>query len=642
MEKIIKIDPTLIPEKKHTKKNDTVNKKAEINAILEKYNLKTPKKSKVLDKTTNFQIKAKPKVEEQIINVVKQQPSKQPTVVDKPISPPTRPISPPPKQLTIVDKPISLVTRPISPPLKQPTIVNKPISLVTRPISPPINKNTQQFIKTIQPIKTIQTTKPNVSVQTLLDKDKKVIEIAKNEMPTAIINKNNANDFFSSNNIYKIIPTRTEAFRDGSSVNRTDNSRSQLINKIVEAPLKQSGGNIKRININPNANEAEVNFDSNYENFENGNNSNNNGNNGNNSNSNGNSNNKYNPDRNIIIQPKTISSNHIKRISPVAPKVYISNNNVNNINNESTISNVSKNASNSNELNQLEMQRIHLQEQQQKELEKLKHKKSQILKIHNRKKEFELMKSIEIEKTKLRMIQQKQIELNNIMDKQINEGNINKSQNQPQNHTKTISIGTTAKRIPASLIYNIDAKKTKKNIETVTKPRHVIDVVTSTRASAKGASAPLNPLITENNSNNEKISEVPLENINNIKENDLENIIEKDKEQCINENVTISKDKGFKGAEAPSAEVPSAPAKKLNFPSQKELYNRENFKESLTISLGIQPIFNKLKLKKDKLDIEEKKDILTSIYDFKHLEKFKDNTIDMIYKIIKFDNIIIK
>ena len=285
--------------------------------------------------------------------------------------------------------------------------------------------------------------------------------------------------------------------------------------------------------------------------------------------------------------------------------------------------------------------------------------KSQILKIHNRKKEFELMKSIEIEKTKLRMIQQKQIELNNIMDKQINEGNINKSQNQPQNHTKTISIGTTAKRIPASLIYNIDAKKTKKNIETVTKPRHVIDVVTSTRASAPRA-----PLFTENNSNNEKISEVPLENINNIKENDLENIIEKDKEQGINENVTISKDKGFKGAEAPLAEAPlaeaplaeaplasalvsktpsaSAPAKKLNFPSQKELYNRENFKESLTISLGIQPIFNKLKIKKDKLDIEEKKEILTSIYDFKHLEKFKDNTIDMIYKIIKFDNIIIK
>ena len=38
MEKIINIDSTLIPEKKHTKKADEVKKKAEINAILEKYN----------------------------------------------------------------------------------------------------------------------------------------------------------------------------------------------------------------------------------------------------------------------------------------------------------------------------------------------------------------------------------------------------------------------------------------------------------------------------------------------------------------------------------------------------------------------------------------------------------------------------
>jgi hypothetical protein len=337
MEKIIKIDTTLIPEKKHTKKNDTVNKKAEINAILEKYNLKTPKKSKVLDKTTNFQIKAKPKVEEQIINVVKQQPPKQPTINIKSISPPTRPISPPSRPISPQTRSISPPTRPISPPTRsisppiiQPTIVNKPNSQPTRSISPPVNKVTQQPIKIIQPIKT---TKPNVSVQTLLDKDKKVIELAKNEMPTAIINKNNANDFFSSNNIYKIIPTRTEAFRDGSSVNRTDNSRSQLINKIVEAPLKQSGGNIKRININPNANEAEVNFDSNYENFENGNN-------------NGNNYKKNIPERNIIIQNKNTHSNYNKRVSPIANRLYTPNININNSNSNSNSNNNNNNTDN--------------------------------------------------------------------------------------------------------------------------------------------------------------------------------------------------------------------------------------------------------------------------------------------------------
>ena len=365
MEKIIKIDTTLIPEKKHTKKADEVKKKAEINAILEKYNLKTPKKSKVLDKTTNFQIKPKnkfnTKVEEPIINVIKQEPT-------RPIIP-TRPISPQspsqPQQTTRPISPLQQPTRPISPP-QQPTRAISPLQQPTRAISTQLIRNIEKIVKVIPQKETKESTKeiikPNVSVQTLLDKDKKLIELKKNEMPKAIISKNDANDFFNNNNIYKIIPTKRGA-----------EALALPCYKEIPEPIKQSGGNIKRININPNASEAEVNVDSNYENFENENN-------------NGNNYNKHIPERNITIQPKNTHSNYNKRVSPIANRLYTPNERI--MNNTSNNTNTN---TNTNELNQLELRRIHLQEQQQKELEILKHKKSQIVKLHNRKKEIELM-----------------------------------------------------------------------------------------------------------------------------------------------------------------------------------------------------------------------------------------------------------
>ena len=199
MEKIIKIDPTLIPEKKHTKKNDTVNKKAEINAILEKYNLKTPKKSKVLDKTTNFQIK--PKTEEQIIHVIKQptistvSKSIQNTSINRPITPPIdRPIIQQPINKPILQQPVTkpILQQPIAKLIVQSLVSKQPPA--SRPISQPIENSNRQ-------------NSPIISVQTLLNKDKKTIEMQKNEMPKAIINKSNSDDFFNSNNIYKIIPT---------------------------------------------------------------------------------------------------------------------------------------------------------------------------------------------------------------------------------------------------------------------------------------------------------------------------------------------------------------------------------------------------------------------------------------------------
>ena len=60
MEKNIKIDLNNNgTTKNHTKKKDDLQKKAEINAIMEKYNLKVPKKSKILDNKVDFTIKPK-------------------------------------------------------------------------------------------------------------------------------------------------------------------------------------------------------------------------------------------------------------------------------------------------------------------------------------------------------------------------------------------------------------------------------------------------------------------------------------------------------------------------------------------------------------------------------------------------------
>ena len=57
MEKIINISPSSNTSNKNTKKKDDLQKKANINAIMEKYNLKVPKKSKINDNKTDFVIK---------------------------------------------------------------------------------------------------------------------------------------------------------------------------------------------------------------------------------------------------------------------------------------------------------------------------------------------------------------------------------------------------------------------------------------------------------------------------------------------------------------------------------------------------------------------------------------------------------
>ena len=129
-------------DKQNTKKKELTNKER-INSILEKYNLKTPKKTQLIDKKKDFQIKPK--------------------------STNNEPVKQPPK--------------PINEPVKQP----------------------QQPQKT-QPQQQPQQSKPQLSVNNLLNKDKQELTIQKTTMPQAIVNKNNSKDFINSENMYNIIP----------------------------------------------------------------------------------------------------------------------------------------------------------------------------------------------------------------------------------------------------------------------------------------------------------------------------------------------------------------------------------------------------------------------------------------------------
>jgi hypothetical protein len=52
-------------------------------------------------------------------------------------------------------------------------------------------------------------------------------------------------------------------------------------------------------------------------------------------------------------------------------------------------------------------------------------------------------------------------------------------------------------------------------------------------------------------------------------------------------------------------------------------------------------VYNYKKCSKDTSDIDDMKEKLTTDYNFKNITKFNDKTIDIIYKILNYDKIII-
>ena len=246
MEKTISITPTInSSNKNHTKKKDDLQKKAEIAAIMEKYNLKTPRKSKLQDNKTDYVIK--PKAESQIIHITKEQPQVKPLVNQniENITPKPILISKPniasnnlniissKQNITynplITSKPITVletkkietkkietkkIETNIESSIKTPQTTNKDTNTnisIHQTNIPSINKVSENVrnmsnINTNMNLREEIKPKPSkpITINTIINNDKYVAEKQKLEMPKAIINKNNIHpkDYMSSRNIY--------------------------------------------------------------------------------------------------------------------------------------------------------------------------------------------------------------------------------------------------------------------------------------------------------------------------------------------------------------------------------------------------------------------------------------------------------
>ena len=315
-----------------------------------------------------------------------------------------------------------------------------------------------------------------------------------------------------------------------------------------------------------------------------------------------------------VTNPKT---KHIIRVKNPRTNVIKNNTNTNDPNtNNSNTNNPSQrleNISSDPALANLEQQRQLLQEQQKKELMKIRHQKEQITKINNRNKELELMKSIQIEKQRLKLIQQKQAELNNVLQNQL-------QQSQPQSQQqiqKNINISTTAKQNP-NIIYNIEDKKSKKNIPNILNPVNI------------PASKP--PTVVASGGSSKK-------NIDGIDVLDTQANIQKKDEVKKDEGKKETKETKKKESLEPYKYYTKKDKPELSWPAKSEIYNSEKYENPLDIVLGIQPLYNP-KSEKDKKTLEDKKQILSNEFGFTKLDKFKDNTLDAIYKILNYDKII--
>ena len=647
---------------KITKKKD-INKD-KINEILEKYNLKAPKKTQVNDK--------KQKKEEQIINVIKSstdskytkpitvqqiheaQPRPKSPQVERPLSPKaTRPKSP---QIEI--KEIQQQTqqqRPKSPQVNiqrpQPQIqIQRPQiqsqqahqqpqqprpQLQTqqqRPKSPQVNiQRPQPQIQRPQPTQpqipqSIPTnTQKTISINSLLKKDNQEMLNNKNTIPQAIISNNNPKDFLN-NNIYNIIPKinpqKQYSHLDTSKAKQQRQKQSERVKTISINPnLSEDASQTYQGSLQSQQNKKQVEKVEQVEYIEQ-------------------------EEQDILPQQK--SRYRIVKRQRANTDQNSDNSNDNDNDNSNDTSNDNDNGNSS--LNNLELQRQYLQEQQRKELAKLKFKKDQIMKIHNRKKEIELMKSIETEKQKLRLLQNKQQDLNKLIQSQ-EIMNTHPEQNiQEQNKIININTATTLKN--KHQIYNVDEKKTKKNMSLIKDVKDVIDVIKQpsiiTRVKSSIKDVPIIKDVdtsTVSSTSSSTVSSTGSSTIIEPKETEkeltiLEPVIIKTNKKHTSSTNTINTDEQYKYYYKKDIKKHKLD---VNWGTQEELYNRENMTEQLTLLLNIQPLFTTIVIKTIKKDIrslEEKIKILQSVYYFKNIKKIKDSVIELIYNILVCDNII--
>jgi hypothetical protein len=578
-------------------------KKQEINAILEKYNLKRTKTNAVTD--NNFQIT--PKSDSQIIHVSKSLPT-------------------------------STSTSPSN------TVTSSPI---VKTVNTPVNKIN------IEP-----------DVKSLLDKDKKEIIKQNLNMPQAVLSKSNSKNTPKNFNLYDFIPTTKK--ETSSNTNNIDNltkptkqlsqSQQEVYKKLMQQKLiqqqnalqlqkqqhalqlqKQQHASqqqskqpikvipkeapIKIVSIDPT---LSLDKSQDYKGPSNINNT-----------GPGDidpSRRTPSPVRNILSEQLARKQQAIKQNSN--PEKPLKNITIDNSVSNSAISggavasnskkqSLSRSEDNTNtfeispELLELAKQRKALQEQQMLELKKFKEKKAQIINLNNRKKEIELMKSIEAEKQKLLKIQAKQHELNNIYNNQIQQSHLSNTNNSNQIQF-TQPHQNTIKQIPY-----FEMKKTKKNIT----PIEVRDFVNEPKKEQDK--------IKDKNIYKEKedTARKDTKDTKDTKELNIENPkkpvqdVKDVKELKIGEPLEYLKKKDMERM-------------KITWPTKKEIYDETKFTEHLdTMTISYVKLFKNPKTSKDKTIDKDIHKFLKNNYNFKHLDEFKPACLKLIYKLLNYENI---
>jgi len=690
MEKTITINSpnSITPEKKLTQTNAA--KKAAVQSILEKYNLKTPKKSKTNAVPVEYEIK--PKDASQIIHVSKSAPS---TPNQSGISYSSTPVEP---------HNIKIESSNVIETKSAPTSPHPQSSTIQRYIEQSREPTPTKHISTIDKSSILEKTKM-VSVKELLERDKTSREAKKNEMPPAIIQKSSGGGGGTQDkiNIYNFIPKVRPSLQETPTTTQVNAKAIGSSNIISKSGSNNNAGNIKRVSINPNLNEEEsLNYTgsetksikaseelaarviqearsrtpSPIRSIQNE---------------------KHNErqtekiqksinynlpsgehrqalpiaERNCradLVSPRQIqiqtsaSGKQARALRAIQPhQVNISLQSQQRQSKEELDNMEGENS----ELNYLEAQRKELQRQQLLELQRFKQKKAEIIKLNNRKKEIELMRSIEEEKNKLRKIHAKQQELNEIY----------KSAVEKDSASKTQAGGTTMKRLVAN-DFDVDAKRTKKNLAGVSvsmiaknknkfieptetanirsgQLKHVnvsgcvstgiVDkVVLETSIKSKSNSVIVDEGIVEVVQSKSK-NQNTLESLNgdNVAVKDVES-----KEKSI--DTSKSKQMPMSNPKIKNVLVPGETLKyytrkdkkgsAVSWPSKTELYDTSKFEDTLDVFLGVEPFFNR-KQNKIKISHDEIMKELKAAYGFQKLDKFKPDLLEVLYKIIVGDRI---
>jgi len=587
---------------KHTKT------KADIKSILEKYNLKPSKQTKTNIQPTNFEIK--PNINQSnVIHISKSAPN-------TPTKPPIIPISPQPvlNRVHSGGQSKSLNNTPT------PTPIPTPIKQIN--LQSANNNNNNSIVK------------PVLDVKNLIDNDKQKELARKQEMPKAIISPGRGTN--KGINIYDFIPTvktplPIEKHRQQNNTADTIamNGGNNLTIKPKQPEYKQP--EYKRITINPNISEEDS---QNYK---------------------GDDSSSVKPTKAINLQEiinqtpqdiKPLNKIHSRTTTstptsintpPLSTNASISNSGklVVPVNQDIKGNSGGKKSKSvrfgldkldNGEITELEKQKILLQKQQMLELQRFKAKKAEIIKLNNRKKEIELMRSIEDEKNKLRKIQEKQHELNNIYDQQLRQ--------QHSSNTQNLTIKNTSNNIK-SVIYDVDAKRTKKNIPNPS----VIDVPKQPNKIQSKFQEPTNAALV--NANKKVLTTKTqigggTQTISTEIQEPPKSILEVKPDKKTTEAKPENK-KELKIGQ-PLEYYTKKTKSDIKWPAKSDLYNTETFTETLNTILGAPAFFNKQQTK-DKSSIEDIHKALRDVYGFKHINKFKDTLLTTIYKILSYEKI---